>query len=322
MATGTGKTFTTVSALKRFKETNGKLHCVVGVPLISLLVQWQKELQSAFGNELRIIVASTSVEPDWRKNITDLIVKRALRMDIDFAILVPYVTLSSEELINKIQRFNLQDIVFLADEMHNLVTSRSMNLLDSGIFSYRLGLSATPVRLWAPDESAIVKQFFGDDPYVFTLERAIKEEFLVPFNYYVKPVHLTIEEFEEYCNVSKEIGRYGAMGESYKDPTLNALLKRARIKKNAENKLLALSSVVQDNKTGQNMHHALIYVDNTEMLENVQRMLEGQNISSSKFTGGEDIDRRSEIIDSLRDRNIDAIVAMKCLDEGVDIPSA
>jgi superfamily II DNA or RNA helicase len=70
------------------------------------------------------------------------------------------------------------------------------------------------------------------------------------------------------------------------------------------------------------MHHALIYVDNTEMLENVQRMLEGQNISSSKFTGGEDIDRRSEIIDSLRDRNIDAIVAMKCLDEGVDIPSA
>lgn len=322
MATGTGKTFTTVSALSRFREANGELHVVVGVPLISLLVQWKKELISNFGNELRIIVASSSIEPDWRKSLMDLTVRCKMGIKTDFALIVPYVTLSGDELINKIKRINCDDMVFLADEMHNLVTERSMALLESGIFKYRLGLSATPVRLWAPEASAAVKRFFGDNPYIFTLERAIKDEFLVPFNYYVYPVNLTIDEFEEYCGISKDIGRYSSMGDAYKETALSSLLKRARIKKNAGNKIMALNDVIRRNKKEQNMHHALIYVDNTSMLEMVQRLLEANNITSSKFTGDEDIDSRAEIITSLRERNIDAIVAMKCLDEGVDIPSA
>ena len=234
MATGTGKTFTTVSALKQFREGNSSLHCVVGVPLISLLVQWRGELLSNFGEDLKIIVASSSVDNDWRKELSDLTIRLKMGLKTDFAILVPYVTLSNEDFVSKIRRIGADGMVFLADEMHNLVTERAMAVLSEEIFKYRLGLSATPVRLWAPKESKIVTAFFGDDPYIFSLEKAILEGFLVPYNYYVKPVHLTIDEFEDYCGISKEIGRYSAMGNQYKDSELNALLKRARIKKNAE----------------------------------------------------------------------------------------
>lgn len=322
MATGTGKTFTTVSALKQFREDNGSLHCVVGVPLISLLVQWRGELLTNFGEDLKIIVASSSVDNDWRKELSDLTIRLKMGLKTDFAILVPYVTLSNNEFVDRIKRMGVEDMVFLADEMHNLVTERAMSVLSDEIFRFRLGLSATPVRLWAPEESKLVTEFFGDNPYVFSLERAISDGFLVPYNYYVKPVFLTEEEFEEYCGISREIGRYSAMGKEYKDSALNALLKRARIKKNAENKLLALSNVIAENKKALPISHSLFYVDNTDMLEKVQKVLMSYNIISSKFTGEEDLATREDIIDSIRRRDIDAIVAIKCLDEGVDIPSA
>lgn len=322
MATGTGKTFTTVSALKQFREDNSSLHCVVGVPLISLLVQWRGELLSNFGEDLKIIVASSSVDNDWRKELSDLTIRLKMGLKTDFAILVPYVTFSNEDFISKIRRIGADDMVFLADEMHNLVTERAMAVLSDEIFKYRLGLSATPVRLWAPGESKIVTAFFGDDPYIFSLEKAIHEGFLVPYNYYVKPVHLTIDEFEDYCGISKEIGRYSAIGNQYKDSELNALLKRARIKKNAENKILALSGVIAENKKIGPISYSLFYVDNSEMLEKVQKTLLEYNIVSSKFTGEEDLVTREDIIDAIRRRDINAIVAIKCLDEGVDIPSA
>lgn len=322
MATGTGKTFTTVNALKQFKDNTGKLHCVVGVPLISLLVQWRDELMNGYDGQIQIITASSSVDSGWKNSLNDLIIKSKMGLCPDFAILVPYVTLSNNEFIEKIKKIFVDDLVFLADEMHNLVTERAMSVLSDELFPYRLGLSATPVRLWAPDESAAVIDFFGNDPYVFSLERAIKEEFLVPFNYYVYPVSLTLEEFEEYCGISKEIGRYSAMGKEYKDSTISALLKRARIKKNAENKLLALSGALHDNKSKGMTERALFYVDNTDMLEKVQEVLLRHNLVSSKFTGSENIDVRLEITSALRNKAIDAIVAIKCLDEGVDIPSA
>ena len=322
MATGTGKTFTTVSALKQFREGNSSLHCVVGVPLISLLVQWRGELLSNFGEDLKIIVASSSVDNDWRKELSDLTIRLKMGLKTDFAILVPYVTLSNEDFVSKIRRIGADGMVFLADEMHNLVTERAMAVLSEEIFKYRLGLSATPVRLWAPKESKIVTAFFGDDPYIFSLEKAILEGFLVPYNYYVKPVHLTIDEFEDYCGISKEIGRYSAIGNQYKDSELNALLKRARIKKNAENKILALSGVIAENKKIGPISYSLFYVDNSEMLEKVQKTLLEYNIVSSKFTGEEDLVTREDIIDAIRRRDINAIVAIKCLDEGVDIPSA
>lgn len=89
-----------------------------------------------------------------------------------------------------------------------------------------------------------------------------------------------------------------------------------------KNKILALSGVIAENKKIGPISHSLFYVDNSEMLEKVQKTLLEYNIVSSKFTGEEDLATREDIIDAIRRKDINAIVAIKCLDEGVDIPSA
>ena len=185
MATGTGKTFTTVSALRAFLNEKKRIHCIIGVPLITLLIQWRDELQTEFGDDIKIIVASGSVQKDWKEQIKKLQINSLMSIDENFAILVPYVTFGNSEFSTGIENLGYKDMIFLADEMHNLVTERCISALNENIYAYRLGLSATPVRLWRPEESRQVMSFFGEDPYVFTLERAIKEEFLVPYDYHI-----------------------------------------------------------------------------------------------------------------------------------------
>ena len=325
MATGTGKTFTTVSALRVFKNEKRSLHCIIGVPLIALLIQWRDELQSEFGDDIKIIVASGSVQKDWKEQIKKLQINSLMSIDENFAILVPYKTFGDSKFSADIEDLGYKDMIFLADEMHNLVTDRCISALNEDVYAYRLGLSATPIRLWRPEDSQKVISFFGKDSYIFTLERAIKEEFLVPYNYHIYPVYLTTEEFEDYCVLSKEIGRYNAIGEKNNDSndySKRLMLKRARIKKNAENKLLVLSNIIDEMRKRHVFDRALIYSDNEGYLEKIQKMLQKKNIITSKYTGNESLNERLKITESLRNKNISAIVAIKCLDEGVDIPCA
>lgn len=322
MATGTGKTFTTVNALQDFKDTNGYLRCVIGVPLISLLIQWRDELRAKFGDDIRLIIASSAVDPNWREKIRELKNRAKLGLKQDFIILSLYVALSDQSFIDELKQMDLEGVILLADEMHNLVTERCINLLSSNLFEYRLGLSATPVRLWKPEESSVIMEYFGNDPYVFELERAIKEGFLVPYYYDIVPAYLTLEEFEEYMDLSHKVGRYYAMDDSKNPACISLMLKRARIKKNAENKKIALSNTIEELRTKGAFHHALIYVDNNSYINEVQDLLDAKNIPTSKFTGEEPLDVRQSIIKTLRERTIDSIIAIRCLDEGVDIPSA
>ena len=322
MATGTGKTFTTINALADFADNKGFIRCVIGVPLISLLSQWKDEIRAKFGDDIKLIVASSAVDPNWRDKIRDLKIRAKLGLKQDFIILSLYVTLANQSFIDELKQINLDGMLLLADEMHNLVTERCLNLLTSDIFEYRLGLSATPVRLWKPEESSVVMNYFGDDPYVFTLERAIREGFLVPYNYSIIPAYLTVDEFEEYLDLSHKIGRYYAMKDSKNPACVSLMLKRARIKKNAENKKFALANSIDELRAKGAFHHALIYVDNNSYISEVQNILDSKNIPTSKFTGEETLDMRQSIIKTLREQSIDSIVAIKCLDEGVDIPSA
>ncbi len=324
MATGTGKTFTAISALKSFEEKNGSIHCFIFVPLISLLSQWKNELVSAFGPDVNIIVASSAISNQWRQELNKLTSRLRLGRSRNFIVLALYNSIIKESFIDSIRELSTPDLILLADEMHNLVTENCMNsLLSSNLFKYRLGLSATPVRLWKPDESQQIIKYFGGNSYVFPLKRAIKEGFLVPFDYHVIQVCLTNDEFDEYMTLSSQIGRYTAISDGDDNEASLALkLKRARIKKNAYDKKSELSKIVTELKRKGQFHHALVYADNKSYLDDIQSVLDAVNVPTSRYTGDETIEIRESIVDALRNRDIDAIVAIKCLDEGVDIPSA
>lgn len=321
MATGTGKTFTSILALKEFKHDNDELHGVVVVPLSTLVVQWAEELKANLP-DVTIIIAS-GINTNWKNQVSNLVASRRLGVDVDYILVTTYATFSTDSLTGYVDRIP-DKLILLADEMHNMVTDSNLRAAHNPAYAYRLGLSATPVRLWKQEESREVLRLFGDNSYVYSLKKAIANGFLVPYYYHPVIINLDAEEYEEYTVLSKEISRMSSYSNKSKkdNPSYSMkLMKRSRIKKQAENKFVRLEQMLDD-LGNSSMRDTLIYSDSNAMLERIQRILTSRLIKSTKFTGAETIDERLNTINNLRDGTISAIVAIKCLDEGVDIPSA
>lgn len=321
MATGTGKTFTTINALKQFSKENNYLRAVIVVPLKTLTLQWQNELQEMLPS-YRII--NTSKDSDWRQVMHSLYMSKLLNGDSeDFIVITSYKMYPTESFLEAVSKIT-DDYVLVADEMHNLVTERCIAAAQKSIFKYKLGLSATPTRLWKPEESAYIRRLFGSNSFSYDLKNAIEAGALVPYNYNPVFSYMDTGEYEEYCELSKTIAKIYASSDDKSDNTLlnSKLIARSRLKKNTSSKIPELSKLITNLDNLHKFHHALIYVDNEDFLGVLQNMLSEKNIVTTKFVGGTSEDERINIIDNLRKKTIKAIVAIKCLDEGVDIPSA
>lgn len=322
MATGSGKTFTALSGLQRFKNDKGFVRCLIVVPLLTLVEQWEAEVKSTLG-PISTIVADGS-NPQWRSDVRRLAQAARLGNDSDFVIVTTYSTFSTQDFRDLMDGFPNEDVILLADEMHNLVTENSIKSASSNKFKYRLGLSATPTRLWKPEESTVTRRLFGGESFVYSLGDAINDKALVEYEYHALPVHLTEGEYEEYESLSREASKLSHYASDSKgaSPLARVLTRRAIIKKQAENKFVLLEQLIDKLRDSGTFNHSLIYVDSNPSLETVQKILTKKFIKSSKFTGEESSETRNSVIKSLDLEMIEAIVAIKCLDEGVDIPSA
>ena len=92
-------------------------------------------------------------------------------------------------------------------EVHEIGSRKNSNAIkiNSGP---RLGLSATPKRYGDPEGTAKIINYFGEiinPPY--TLEDAIRDKRLVPYEYHPKAVHFTAEESEEWAKATKDISK-------------------------------------------------------------------------------------------------------------------
>lgn len=320
MATGTGKTFTSINALKQFREKNGYLRAVIVVPLTTLTVQWKKDVREII-EDIQII--NTSTDNSWRNDLRSLGMLSKLGTSSDYIVITTYSNFPSSDFSSAVSIMG-DNLILVTDEMHNLVTERGMIAADNESYRYKLGLSATPTRLWKPQESSIVAKMFGDSRFTYDIKDALDNDFLVKFRYTPIPVHMDVDEYEEYVQLSRDIGRMYASKSSHSnsEPINMKLNARARIKKNAHSKIPALEQLVCRLQSLGAMHHSLIYVDNEKFLAELQQMLTRNNILTTKFVGETSLDERLRIIDNLRTETIRAIVAIRCLDEGVDIPSA
>jgi len=322
MATGSGKTFTSLNALRRFKDNEGFIRCIIVVPLLTLVEQWEAEINSLLDFTSVIIAAGTNTS--WRSDIRQISQTSKLGNDSDFVVITTYSTFSTQDFRDLIGAFPKDDMILLADEMHNLVTENNITSASSAKFRYKLGLSATPTRLWKPEESGIVRSIFGGESYVYSLADAIRDKALVEYVYKTIPIHLTEEEYEEYELLSREASRMSHYANDNKvsNSLARMLTRRAIIKKQAENKFVALEQLIDKLRKTGTFNHSLVYVDSNESLVKVQKIFTDKFIKSSKFTGSESSDVRNSVMKALDQEQIEAIVAIKCLDEGVDIPSA
>lgn len=340
MATGTGKTLTSLNCLLNDYKNKGTYKGIILVPTVALLNQWMKECKQF--NFDRIVPVSSKNR--WEDEVAFLNIAKSY-IDISYIIIATYASFSKR----KFQQFfkNLDaETLFIADEAHNLGANNLAKLLPEIHLQKRIGLSATPIRKYDEMGNKALDLFFSDCyPYIYSysMEEAMANSFLCNYKYYPHIVRLNDIEFEIYVTISKRLLNYldGKTGK-YKDcdEVEKLLLERKRIIHKADNKLEVFRNVLQSEyklRDG-DLRYTLVYVpegvepnynknDYSEEAEEDIRLINqftravsslDRSIMVSQFTSK--VYNREEILQKFQDGKVHVLTSMKCLDEGVDVP--
>lgn len=315
--TGAGKTTTAIQVIRDWIEDDRP--ALIVVPSVILLDQWRrvlnKEISDLKPNEL--VVGGDHSSNDWIKSLADFTRSGAF--------LGPRVILSTLQSAST-PRFlsNIVDgaqLLVVIDEVHHVGSSvyRSVLGLNAG---GRLGLSATPERFGDPDGTRIIFDYFGaklDPP--FGLDKAIKSGLLVPYDYFVHFASLSENELTEWNELTKRIGReFARLGDDRSNPIppslMLLLVRRAAIAKQAKSKPELCASVLKSEyKSGDRW---LVYCDTANQLEDCRDALRNIGIDSLEYHS-QMLSDREEVL-TYFERYGGVLVAIRCLDEGVDIP--
>lgn len=327
MATGTGKTLTALSAIKELAESqNEPLLVIIVCPYTHLVEQWKDDVISFNINP--IIAYSNLQYKRWKEDLEKLLYRLDLEIKKFGCVLTTNSTYKSDAFQNIIKIFD-KDILLVIDEAHNAGAYEFKKVLLPKI-KYRLALSATPIRHFDEDGTKELIKYFDKEVYTFDLKRAIEEGFLTKYYYYPIIVSLTDKERRDYAELSKKIAKAIARNKSEKSKSLDMLLiKRAKILAAAENKLIKLKELMKNKKdTFYNLVYcgAVNYIENGESIKQIDKVCDilGSDLGMkvAKFTSEESNDKRKSIINNYKDgESLQVIAAIKCLDEGVNIPS-
>lgn len=314
MATGTGKTITALSALAKLREKQKHLFVVVACPYQHLVDQWYEEAVR-FGFKPILAYKNSAT---WVNRLNTALVRYNYGVrDVVCTITTQttFIAETMQKLLSKLKR----GAVLVADEVHHLGAERSRKRL-TDVFNYRLGLSATPNRWFDESGTTALKTYFGDTVYEFSLDQAIKNGYLCPYYYQPHLVELTDEEFEAYEHLTERISKLYHQVESGETSEVleRLLIKRATLLNRAENKLTKLVELLTD-KVG-SLHHTLFYCAPGRITP-VLELLTTLGLRVAKFTAEESAAERQELLKMFASGHLQALVAMRCLDEGVDVPS-
>ena len=340
MATGTGKTYTGLSALKKLYDfQNGKLASVIVCPYQHLVEQWVEDIEKF--NIKPIIGYSASKQKNWKRKLTNSIELKNLGIKGKefFCFICTNTTFSSKFVQNELSKIK-DDLFLLVDEAHNFGSNRLKKLMDNK-YKFRLALSATLDRFGDEEGTEALYNFFGEKCIDYTLERAINEGKLTPYKYFPIIINFTEEERESYNSYTDEMAE-NIIQDEKGNIRLNErgkflAIQRARIIAGAKNKLNILKEKILPYKKEK---YILVYCGATNVLrensdssetdendirqiDKVIRILGNElNMRVSPFTSNESINEREIIKEEFKKGEyLQALVAIKCLDEGVNIPN-
>lgn len=316
MATGTGKTYTAIGAMdKLLSKREEPLVTIIAVPFTHLADQWAESLSDWGFTQSKMLYGS--VNSEWKSDLTRLLSDVSIGVRDQVIIITTHTTFTSDFFKKQITSTDV-DSLLVADEVHGLGSEhRRTGLLNT--IDYRLGLSATPRRYYDDEGTEALENFFEGVIFEYTLEDAIPEH-LTEYKYYPHIVEMTDEELAEYSSLSRKL--VAEMNKDHSDEELieRLLMKRAGLIKSAEQKLAKLQSIIQSLEKEDATDHLLVYT-NHQQIDSAQRILNSEGLVQHRFTNEEDDEERKNLLDGFDEGRYDALVAMKCLDEGVDVPS-
>lgn len=340
MATGTGKTLTALNCVLNEYRESGSYRGIIVVPTLELVSQWEEEIR---GFNFRNIVSVSSQNRNWRNDLRRLASLSATDNSYSFFIITTYKSFTH----SRFQRalFSLpSDTLFIADEAHNLASSGTSSHLEDFPLQKRIGLSATPERVYDPEGTSLLEKFFSDTrPYVFeySMKEALEKGFLCNYCYYPILVELSPEEIQKYTEISLQLASlFDREDRVSQDALKRKLLLRKQIIHKASNKLDAFDKLIKKLGQGNKLKHTLVYAPEgyydvlSEESESLSALNEEEykicEIYASRIRSlmpstrvalfNAETKKRAFILEEFADSAIDVLVSMKCLDEGVDVP--
>lgn len=358
MATGTGKTLTSLNCLLRIYKVYGYYKAVILVPTITLVNQWEQECKRFLFSQ---IVKISSKNRLWRQELDALKAKETFNLsgiEPSYIIISTYASFARENVFYDLMSFPskaMKQTLLIADEAHNMGAGRILDRLDGIKYLRRIGLSATPERQFDEKGNRALLEFFGcrNDEYTFefSMQEAIEKGYLCRYEYYPHLVQLTDNEMNEYLRISQQLYKFfnhedgGFPASSSDDICMRLLLKRKRVIHKAANKEDIFRTIVQQRyKEKGDLKYTLVYVPEGNHPDDYEadRFIEAEsvlddneadriidtyteivrNISPTttvkKFTSG--IKERNSVLDDFASGRLEVLTSMKCLDEGVDVP--
>lgn len=351
MATGTGKTITSLNCLYEIYKHSGYYKALILVPTVTLVDQWEKECRKFhFDNIIKVCSKNHS----WREEIDRLKTTEALQRcsTLSYIIICTYASYGKVDVFQELNEFSKKQLLLIADEAHNMGAPNISNKLIGIPYLRRIGLSATPDRQFDDMGNRRIREFFGTEEhytYEYSMEEAIKKGVLCEYYYYPHIVHLTDAEMEEYVKISLRLAKmFNFSKEKFdkNDDILTMLLiKRKRIIHKAFNKLDIFKEIVTQRLIDKgNLKYTLVYVpegnfpdtydadtyDNRDTIKDdpesehlidqfTQVIREaGDKITVKEFTS--QLADREQTLKDFASGDLEVLTSMKCLDEGVDVP--
>jgi superfamily II DNA or RNA helicase len=320
MATGSGKTLTSLMCAYRLFEHQKPLLIVVAAPYVPLIEQWCGEI-ALFG--LRPVNLTIAGGAAQRARLLQQLRRRLhLRISDVEIVVTSHDTLCTSEFASAIAAFSGPKLL-IADEVHNL--GRGSFISDPPTcFEYRLGLSATPVRQYDQDGTDQLFSFFGPSVFQFTLAEAIGR-CLVEYDYVLHPVSLSHDEMDAWNDLTARIRKNAwRQADGKPDDYLAKLLRdRRQLLETAREKVEVLESILDSTDTSK-WRHTLIYTTDKDpqQLRDVNALLAQKGVLYHQLTAEETVDREQtrRILESFQRGDIQVLTAKRVLDEGVNIP--
>lgn len=326
MATGTGKTFTALGCLKELLNKDKNFLTVISCPYQHLIDQWKKNIKE-FGFSFEIIEAESN-NPKWRDQLADGLYDLKNEISEGLIVLTTHNTLSSNKFYDIIMNLKIKSFL-IVDEVHGIgAEQRKEGLIEN--YNYRLGLSATPDRYFDEIGTKKIRDFFGETVFEFSIKKAIEEGYLVNYDYKPIFVELTELEIDEYERQTSRIAKslVYSKNEEEKEKLFSLLcIKRQKIITNAVKKLSNFEELLSK---FDKIEHCLVYCS-PEQIDDAQKILNEKGIIQHRFTNKEKtipeerfgyLSEREFYLKEFANGNYPVLVAMKCLDEGVDVPPA
>ena len=330
-ATGSGKTITALWGALKIYEARKKVILIVGVPYQALANQWMDELDRFSFSPIACYVSKSKWEPRLRRDINDF---NSGINDV-IACVVVNRTLTSKVFQEIIRDINptiwSKAAVFIGDECHHYGAEGSESQLPDT--PMKLGLSATPFGA-DPTANAQVRKVFGDIVSRYSLDAALSDGVLTPYEYIPNIVYLDEEEEHDYLRLSSIIASLESQKEAGakvdNSQLQHAYIRRAAVLSSCRSKLACLKRILD--KEGPTYftlaYSGSGYVEESDsngsssvrQLNNLTTLFSDAGWRIAPFSAEESKVERRDILNSFRFQGVHALASIKVLDEGIDIP--